>query len=168
VRVGRLLEEHGYLHFEEPVPFWELDNVGRVATALDIPVAAGEQEYSLENLRRMVQEPLVDVVQPDVGYVGGISRARRVAELAELAGVPCVPHSSGRSLTAIFTAHLVTAMPACTHFHEWTIEDVSSMRVYEPFPVASNGSITLSDAPGWGVEISPALLREWKHEVSKL
>ncbi|GAB3410268.1 mandelate racemase/muconate lactonizing enzyme family protein [Flindersiella endophytica] len=168
VRVGRLLEEHGYLHFEEPVPFWELDNAGRVATALDIPVAVGEQEYSLENLRRMVQEPLVDIIQPDVGYVGGITRARTVAELAELAGIPCVPHSSGRSLTAIFTAHLATAMPACTHFHEWTIEDVSSMRAYEPFPVASNGELTLSDAPGWGVEISPAVLREWKHEVSKV
>lgn len=167
VRIGRMLETHGYLHFEEPVPFWELGNLGRVTAALDIPVAAGEQEYSLENLRRMINESLVDIIQPDVCYVGGITRARQIADAADLAGIPCVPHSSGRSLTAIFTAHLITAMPACTHYHEWSIEDVSRMRWYEPFPVASGGELILSDAPGWGVEISPDVLRTWDRESSE-
>lgn len=111
---------------------------------------------------------MVDVIQPDIGYVGGISRARQVAELADLAGIPCVPHSSGRSLTAIFTAHLVTAMPACTLFNEWTIEDTSSMHFYEPFPVARGGTFTVSDAPGWGVEISPSTLDGMPRLISNL
>ncbi|MEU4184049.1 enolase C-terminal domain-like protein, partial [Micrococcus luteus] len=87
---------------------------------------------------------------------------------ANLAGLPCVPHSSGRSLTAIFTAHLVTAMPACNLFHEWTIEDASNMRVYEPFPVAHNGEVVLSDAPGWGVEISDSTLQRMERRISTL
>ena len=168
VRIGRLLEAHDYLHFEEPVPFWELDNAARVAAALDIPVGVGEQEFSLQNLRRMINDGMVDIIQPDVGYVGGITRARQVAEMADLAGIPCIPHSSGRSLTAIFTAHLVTAMPACSHFHEWTIEDASAMHVYEPFPVAHDGQITLSDQPGWGVEVSSTALAQMERQVSEL
>ena len=115
-----------------------------------------------------MRDGVADVIQPDVCYIGGITRARQVADLANLAGLPCVPHSSGRSLTAIFTAHLVTAMPACNHFHEWTIEDASAMRVYEPFPVARDGEVVLSDAPGWGVEISGSTLQRMERRVSSL
>ncbi|MEV0799131.1 mandelate racemase/muconate lactonizing enzyme family protein [Kribbella sp. NPDC050281] len=168
VRVGRLLEEYDYLHFEEPVPFWEYENARSVAATLDIPVGLGEQEFSVETMRRIIQDGMADVIQPDVCYIGGITRARQVAELANLAGLPCVPHSSGRSLTAIFTAHLVTAMPACNLFHEWTIEDASNMRVYEPFPVARDGEVVLSDAPGWGVEIPDPTLQRMDRRISSL
>lgn len=166
IRIGRLLEEYDYLHFEEPVPYWEYENAKRIATALDIPIGLGEQEFSLENVRRIVNAGMADVIQPDVGYIGGITRARQVAEIANLAGVPCVPHSSGRSLTAIFTLHLVTAMPACSLFHEWTVEDVSDMHFYEPFPVARNGKIVLSDAPGWGIEIPDTVLGRMERRIS--
>jgi L-alanine-DL-glutamate epimerase-like enolase superfamily enzyme len=168
VRIGRLLEEYDYLHFEEPVPFWEYENARSVAATLDIPVGLGEQEFSVENMRRIIQGGMADVIQPDVCYIGGITRARQVADLANLAGLPCVPHSSGRSLTAIFTAHLVTAMPACNLFHEWTIEDASSMHVYEPFPVAHNGKIVLPDAPGWGIEIPDSTLQRMPRRTSSL
>ncbi|WP_195909049.1 mandelate racemase/muconate lactonizing enzyme family protein [Microlunatus sp. Gsoil 973] len=166
VRIGRLLEEYDYLHFEEPVPYWEYENAERIAAALDIPIGLGEQEFSVENLRRLVTAGMADVIQPDVGYLGGITRARQVADLANLAGVPCVPHSSGRSLTAIFTLHLVTAMPACSLFHEWTIEDVSDMHFYEPFPVARGGEIIVSEAPGWGIEIPESVLRQMERRAS--
>ena len=168
VRIGRMLEEYDYLHFEEPVPFWEYDNAKRVAATLDIPIGLGEQEFSVPNMRRLIDEGAADIIQPDVGYIGGVTRARQVADLANVAGVPCVPHSSGRSLTAIFTAHLVMAMPACSLFHEWTIEDASTMRVYEPFPVARDGQIVMSEAPGWGVEILESTLRGMRRQVSVL
>lgn len=167
VRVGRLLEEYGYFHFEEPTAFWEHDNTKAVRDALDIPVAAGEQEFSVETMRRLIQDRFVDIIQPDVCYIGGISRAVKVAELADLAGIPCVPHSSSRSLTAIFTAHYVTAMPACSGRHEWAIENVDHMKFYEPFPVAVNGEVTLPDTPGWGVEIDPDVLTQAKYAISK-
>jgi L-alanine-DL-glutamate epimerase-like enolase superfamily enzyme len=168
IRIGRVLEEYGYYHFEEPTAFWEHENTKEVADALDIPVAAGEQEFSVDVMRRLINQRVVDIIQPDVCYIGGVSRAMKVAQLADLAGIPCIPHSSGRSLTAIFTAHLVTAMPACTGRHEWTIEDVSRMRFYEPFPVAVDGHLELSDRPGWGVEIDPDVLRTAGHQVSTL
>ena len=59
-------------------------------------------------------------------------------------------------------------MPACNLFHEWTIEDASAMRVYEPFPVAQYGEVFLSDAPGWGVEISDSALQRMDRQISSL
>jgi L-alanine-DL-glutamate epimerase-like enolase superfamily enzyme len=161
VGVGRFLEEYGYYHFEEPNPCWELDNMGYVARALDIPVGAGEQEFSMEIIRRMIAERLVDIIQPDVCYIGGLSRARRVAEMADTAGMPCTPHNSNRSLLQVFTAHLVSALPACSGLQEWSIEDQSpAANLYAPVPVVKDGEIELSDAPGWGVEILPAFLNK--------
>lgn len=169
VRVGRLLEEYGYFHFEEPTAFWEFDNTKAVADALDIPVGSGEQEFSLDNVRRLVNDRMVDIIQPDVCYIGGITRARKVAEMADLAGIPCTPHSSSRSLTAIFTAHLAMAMPACSQRQEWSIEPgTASMNFYDDFPVVTDGYFTPSDRPGWGVDIKPGILESSERLVSEL
>ncbi len=94
IRVGRLMEDYGYYHFEEPVAFWEHENTKQVADALDIPVAAGEQEFSVDVMRRLINDRAVDIIQTDVCYIGGVSRAMKVAQLADLAGLPCIPHSS--------------------------------------------------------------------------
>ena len=166
--MGRMLEgEHDY-HLEEPCPGWELDNIGYVARVLDLPVGAGEQEFSLEIVRRMVAERLVDVVQPDICYMGGLTRARKVAEMADIAGMPCTPHCSNRSLVQIFTAHFVTAMPACSQFQEWSIEDqAAASGLFSPVPVPDDGAIVLDDTPGWGVEISPAFLEHAERRISQ-
>lgn len=63
-----------------------------MAAALDIPVSGGEQDISLAQFRRMIANRAVDIVQPDIGYIGGVSRARKVAVLAEAASIPCTPH----------------------------------------------------------------------------
>jgi L-alanine-DL-glutamate epimerase-like enolase superfamily enzyme len=169
VRVGRFLEEHGFYHLEEPCPSWEVDNIGYVARQLDLPVGAGEQEFSLEIVRRMMTERLVDVIQPDVGYVGGMTRARRVADLAEVFGIPCTPHSSNRSMVQIFTAHLVTASPACVQFQEWSIEDQEKdADIYTPVPQVRDGAIELDDTPGWGVTVRDSFLERAVRQASIL
>lgn len=167
IRVGRFLEDHGFYHMEEPCPSWELDNIGYVARELDLAVGAGEQEFSLEIIRRMIAERLVDFIQPDVCYVGGLTRARRVADMADIAGIPCLPHSSNRTMVQIFTAHLVTALPACTYPLEWSIEDQGAdARIYTPVPVVEDGAIRLDDTPGWGVEILPSFAESADRQVS--
>ena len=79
IEVGRLLEDNGISHFEEPCPYWELEQTKEVRDALDIDVTGGEQDCWLPVWRRMIEMRAVDIVQPDVCYVGGISRTLRVA-----------------------------------------------------------------------------------------
>ena len=79
IEVGRFLEQWGVEHFEEPCPYWQLEWTAEVAAALDLNVAGGEQDCFLWQWRRMVALRAVDVVQPDVCYVGGFTRALAVA-----------------------------------------------------------------------------------------
>ena len=103
IEVGRFLEQHGVVHFEEPCPYWELEWTAEVAAALDVDVTGGEQDCMLGQWRRMLELRAVDVVQPDVAYVGGFTRALAVARMAAEAGVPCTPHAANLSLIPVFT-----------------------------------------------------------------
>lgn len=169
IQVGHLLEQYGYHHFEEPCPFPQLENTAQVAATLDIPVAGGEQDNSLEQFHRMIAMRAVDIVQPDIGYIGGVSRARLVAQMAEVAGIPCTPHCGNRSMQ-IFTLHLAAAMPACSQYQEWSIEDNAGWahEVYEPALRVENGVVQVPDQPGWGIEVTPAYLAMAKVRVSDM
>lgn len=161
IQVGRLLERHGYFHFEEPCPYPEIENTAAVAAALDIPVAGGEQDNALEQFERMIRLRAVDIVQLDIGYIGGIGRARRVAELAELAGLPCTPHCSNRSMLQVFGLHFAAAMPACHQYQEWRADEDQGWAeaIYEPLLEVRDGVLAAPDRPGWGVEIQPGFLK---------
>jgi L-alanine-DL-glutamate epimerase-like enolase superfamily enzyme len=169
IQIGRLLERHRYFHYEEPCPYTEWENTAAVAAALDIPVAGGEQDNSLATFARLIRLRAVDIVQLDIGYLGGIGRARRVAELAELAGLPCTPHCSNHSLLQVFVLHLAAAMPACHQYQEWRADADQPWAdaIYEPLLEVVDGAIAVPDRPGWGIAIQPGFLREAETRVSQ-
>jgi L-alanine-DL-glutamate epimerase-like enolase superfamily enzyme len=98
IRIGRLMEKHGYAFFEEPCEFDDLWSTKEVADALTIPVALGEQEFSLHRWKWMIANRGLDIVQPDLHYGGGFIRATQVARMATAAGMEVVPHMSGGGL----------------------------------------------------------------------
>ncbi len=112
IEIGRkVLEPHDVCHFEEPCPYWELEWTAEVAEALQVPVAGGEQDNDLAQWRRMIGMKAVDIFQPDVCYVGGLTRALRVAKMAQKAQKPVVPHSANLSMVTLFTLHLLASIP---------------------------------------------------------
>jgi len=168
IEVGKLLQTYNYGHFEEPCPYWELEWTAEVARALEIPVAGGEQDWDLCQWRRMVQMRAVDIVQPDVCYIGGLTRALRVAKLAEQAGLLCVPHSANDSMVLTFTLHLMGAIPNAGPHVEYSIEpSICPEGLYTPAPVVHDGYVDIPSGPGWGVEINPDWLKSAVHQVSK-
>ena len=96
IEVGRLMEQHNYAFYEEPCRFDHLEETKKVADALTIPVAGGEQEASEEGFRWMIAHRAVDIVQPDLHYHGGFIRSMRVARMAHEAGILSRPTNSGR------------------------------------------------------------------------
>lgn len=159
IEVGRILEAHGYAHFEEPCPYWELEWTQEAAAALDIPVAGGEQDNDLAQWRRMVRMRAVDIAQPDVCYIGGLARALQVAQMAAEAKLPCVPHSANLSLVSVFTLHLLAAIPNAGPHMELSIEPAAWTRgLYAPALEVCDGAVAVPSGPGWGVDISPAWL----------
>jgi L-alanine-DL-glutamate epimerase-like enolase superfamily enzyme len=168
IEVGRMLEENGVGHFEEPCPYWELEWTAEVAAALDVPVAGGEQDTDLAQFRRMLAMHAVDIVQPDVCYVGGITRARRVAQMAAERGIACTPHSANLSLVTLFTLHLMPALPNAGPFVEFSIESSRwTEGLYHPALEVRNGEVAIPEGPGWGVTLNPQWLESAEYQISE-
>ena len=172
IEVGRMLEEHGVSHFEEPCPYWELDWTREVAEALELDVTGGEQDWDERVWRRMVGMRAVDVVQPDVCYLGGFTKALRVAALAGAADIRCTPHAANHSLVLVFTLHLLGALENAGPYVEFSIEPDRDypwqVGMYEPRQDVVDGMVSIPTGPGWGVEISRGWLSRSEHRSSTL
>lgn len=167
IQVGRLMEENGYVHFEEPCPYWELEWTARVAATLDIDVAGGEQDFDLKQWQRIVTLRAVDIVQPDIGYIGGLSRALRVSEMARQSGRPCVPHSANLSLITVFTLHMMGAIPNAGAYVEFSIENPAWEKdLFSPALEVVDGKVAIPSSPGWGVKLNPDWLAQAEKQVS--
>lgn len=164
IRVGRLLEEYNYGFFEEPVMFDWYEETKQVADALTMPVAGGEQEYSLHGFRWLIANDGLQIVQPDNYYFGGMIRSMKVARMAHAFGKACTPHMSGGGLGYLYMIHFVSALSNAAPHHEFkglrtNIQfecKTSSLKVVD-------GKIKVPTGPGLGVEIDPDFTR--KHEV---
>ncbi len=173
IEVGRMLEAEGFCHFEEPCPYWELEQTKEVADALTIDVTGGEQDCDLPTWRRMIDMRAVDIAQPDILYLGGICRTLRVCRMAEAAGMAVTPHCANLSMVTLFTMHLLRAIPNAGKYLEFSIEGPDyypwqeGLFIDSPYAIA-DGAARVSDRPGWGVEISPEWLARSHYQVSAI
>ena len=173
IAVGRLLEDNGIGHFEEPCPYWHPEQTAEVRAALSIDVAGGEQDCEYSSWQLMFDRKAVDIAQPDVMYLGGIHRTLEVCRMAERAGLPVTPHAANLSLVTMCTMHLLKALPNAGKYLEFSIEGPDyypwqdGLFLDDPYRI-DDGHVTVPDAPGWGVTISPAWLDQATYKVSAL
>lgn len=172
IEVGRMMEANGLVHFEEPCPYWELEQTREVTRTLNIDVTGGEQDWDLTIWRRMIEMRAVDIVQPDICYLGGISRTLRVVKMAQQAGLPVTPHCANWSMVTLFTMHLLRAIPNAGKYLEFSIEGPDyypwqyGLFRNDPYGI-HEGKAMVTDAPGWGVDINPEWLARSTYQVSE-
>lgn len=172
IELAKRLEDNGIGHFEEPCPYWEFDQTKQVTDAVAIDVTGGEQDCELPVWRSMIRERVVDIVQPDVMYMGGISRTLEVARMAAAAGMPCTPHAANLSLVTLCTMHLLKALPNAGKYLEFSIEGPdyypwqAGLFLGDPYRI-EDGHAIVAEAPGWGVEINPDWLSRAAYRVSE-
>ena len=162
IRIGKLLQEYKYEHYEEPVPFDWYEETKQVADALTIPIAGGEQESSMHNFRWLIAHDALQIVQPDVYYFGGMIRSKRVARMSEAMGKVCTPHISG-GLGYLYMMHFVSTLPNAGPFHEFKGNSkelpldckTSSLLIVD-------GVIQVPTGPGCGVTVDPDYLKKYK------
>lgn len=171
IEIGRMLEANGIVHMEEPCPYWELEWTREVRAALSgLDVAGGEQDCELATWRRMIDMPAVDVVQPDVLYLGGLCRTLDVARYAHRAGLPVTPHCANRSLVAVFTLHLMAAIEGGGPYVEFSIEPPDyqpwELGIFRPALEIRDGRVAVPEGPGWGIEIEADWLASAERRAS--
>ncbi|MSP83214.1 MAG: L-rhamnonate dehydratase [Alphaproteobacteria bacterium] len=114
----------------------------------------GEHEYTRWGFRNLVQHRAIDIIQPDLMWCGGFTEALRIAALASAFDVTVVPHAGG-----VYSYHFAMTQPTVP-FVEYCNTSPKGDAIpsvfgamFEGEPLASDGTITLSDAPGWGLTL---------------
>ena len=150
IRVGRVLEEVNAVYFEEPCPFDHLEDTKTVADALTIPVSGGEQEYSERRFRWMIAHRGVDIVQPDLHYYGGMIRSARVANMAELAGMPTTVHISG-GFGFVYMLHFASRTKDIGRYQEYKRNIERYRDWFDPKLAIKDGKLSVPRGPGVGI-----------------
>jgi galactonate dehydratase len=161
-RVAERLESLNLMWLEEPVPAENVDALRRVAEETRTPICAGENVYLAHGFRPMLEAGAVDIVMPDLQKAGGLGEGQRIANLADLYYVPFAPHMVASYLGAMAACHVCAAVPNFMILEWQTYFDTNPLYkeiVTYGGPQVEKGFITLSDAPGIGVEINEEGMR---------
>ena len=161
IEIGRLLEAHNYAWLEEPCPFEQYEETQKVADALEIDVAGGEQDCNLGHFRMMIRERVIDMVQPDLMYNGGLIRALRVAQMAEEAGIRITPHSPKHNPELATLIHFASVVKHTGPFLEFPARPVTYDDWYAPhFTIQEGGFIKVPTGPGLGIKYDEGIWQE--------
>lgn len=159
-RLAKALQPYSPKWLEEcfiPDDYWSYDSFKR-SIPKDILIATGEHEYTFYGFRLLLERKAVDIIQPDITWCGGLTELLKISKLADSNKTITIPHCSG-----VYSYHFVFANSS-TPFAEFVVQspDGSSMiPFYHPIlknePVPHNGKLSLSDEPGFGVQINKSL-----------
>ncbi len=119
--VLRSVEDAKLFFIETPLHTDDLDGLARLADATTTPVAVGEFLQSRHEFKELMDRGHCDVIQPDLGRVGGLTEAIRCARMAEERGLYCIPHAWKTGLTAAATRHFAAVVQNCPYtelFHQ--------------------------------------------------
>ena len=164
VRIGKLMEENNFAFFEEPCRFDNIWETKKVADTLDIPIAGGEQEFSMVRFRWAIENRGLDIVQPDLHYFGGFIRSTRVALMADTAGMTCTPHMSswGLGMGYMEALHFMSYIPNPALHMEFKGYGSLPYECTSSSLKCENGQIKVPSGPGFGIDIDPDFIRASK------
>ncbi len=161
IKIGKLLQEYKYEHYEEPVPFDWYEETKQVADSLTIPIAGGEQESSMHNFRWLIAHDALQIVQPDVYYFGGMIRSMKVARMGAAFGKTCTPHISD-GLGYLYMMHFVSTLPNAGAFHEFKGNSKIPIECSTSSLFIKNGVIKVPTGSGSGVAVDPEYLKKYQ------
>jgi galactonate dehydratase len=154
VRVARMLESFGPAWIEEPVPPENLAALAKAADRTTLPIATGERIHDRIEYRELFELQAADIVQPDVGHMGGILETRKLAATAETHQVLVAPHNVGGQALTAANLHLAACTPNFKiqeYFNDFADADVR--HAAPGLPEVVDGHFPLPDTPGLGVTL---------------
>ena len=155
IRMARAFEPYNVGWFEEPVLADDIEGLAAVARASDIPIATGEHEYTKYGFKDLIARGGADIVQPDVGRVGGITEWLKVAHLAHAFNLPVAPHAY-----QLIHLPLACATPNLRIVEYLGVSEESDRIAYTEFAAPQDGQWSPDpDKPGLGLELDPDAVR---------
>ncbi len=174
LRMGRILEQHDVLWFEEPVVPEDLDGYRRLRQSLDIAIAGGECEFMRYGFRRLFEQGCVDIAQPDICACGGLSEWVKIHALASSFGIATIPHVWGSGIGLAAALQALAATPPFPYtaqpqplLHEPLVEfDRNPNPLRDELLVTPlrlvDGCLPVPQGPGLGIQVDEAVLQRYR------
>jgi D-galactarolactone cycloisomerase len=162
IRLGRMIEQYNITWFEEPVPPEDAEGYRAVKSALSIPIAGGECEFTRFGFRDLLASHALDIVQPDTCAAGGLTECKKIADMSEAFGIRYNPHVWGTGIAIAASLQLLAVLPSHT---PPSLAPIAPMLEFDrtEHPIRSailarpiehvDGIVRISDGPGLGIEI---------------
>jgi L-Ala-D/L-Glu epimerase len=160
--LARDLEKYNLEYFEQPMPLGLIADAARLRRQTKTPIALNESVTTPEIVLQILQLHAADVILPDTYQCSGILGVKKVAALAEAAGIPCVFHCAhDLGLKTAAMLHVVASAPSfplandCTYYG--LVDDVIS-----PLHVIERGHMTVPEGPGLGVKVDEKKIKQYQ------
>ncbi len=158
IRMSGVFEDFNVKWFEEPVLADDIEGLSAISKATTIPVATGEHEYTKYGFKDLIARGGVDIVQPDIGRVGGVTEWMKVAHLAHAFNLPVAPHAY-----QLIHLHVACATPNLKVVEYLGAVEQSDRVWYTEFPETKNGMWSPDPKkPGLGLELDPDVVKKFK------
>ena len=169
IKIGRLLEKYDVYWFEEPTTPDNLPGYAKIADTLDIPIAAGESEFTRFGFRDLIDLGKVDIIQPNVGRAGGFTEVLKILSLATSHGIPYAPHTgSSSSVTMAAELHLAFASSNFLTYEymrtAWSHEQENPLKkdlLVSEIDKPVKGFISAPKEPGLGIKIKEETIHKY-------
>ncbi|HRW10517.1 MAG TPA: mandelate racemase/muconate lactonizing enzyme family protein [Caldilineaceae bacterium] len=157
IRMAKAFEPYRIGWFEEPVLADDIEGLATVARATDVPIATGEHEYTKYGFKDLLARGGADIVQPDVGRVGGITEWMKVAHLADAFNLPVAPHAY-----QLFHLHLCCAIPNLRIVEYLGVTEEADRIMFTEFPEPKDGLWSPDPTKhGLGLALDPVAVKTY-------
>ncbi|MCK1312891.1 mandelate racemase/muconate lactonizing enzyme family protein [Bradyrhizobium sp. 23] len=162
IRLGRMIEQYDIGWFEEPVSPEDINGYRAVKSAIAIPIAGGECEFTRFGFRNLFNSHALDIVQPDTCAAGGLTECKKIADMADAFGKRYNPHVWGTGVAIAASLQLLAVLPPHAHpslrptapilEFDRTEHPIRQAILVEPIEHV-RGVVRVPDGPGLGIEV---------------
>ena len=165
LRRAHMLAEYDVYWLEEPLHPDDLDGYRKLCDASPVRIAAGEEEATVHAFRDLIERGHVDVLQPDVSRVGGVTETMRIAALAHAHGRPVVPHHYSTVVLGAVSVHVNASIPNSLFQETPAPGEGSPLNVDLVVPrvqLDADGRIVIPTGPGLGIELDRDVFERYR------
>lgn len=163
LRVVKEYEKQNLYWLEEPFAPDRTADFGRLADRMNISLASGEEFGTMYEFKEMLDVGNVDIVQPDMSRCGGITMAKKIADMAQLRGKKLIPHAFKTGILIGATLQLIASIPNADMLEYCAQETVLSKNlVQHHFKLDKNGDVWIPDVPGIGVTLNEDIINRYR------
>jgi galactonate dehydratase len=154
IAMARALARFDPRWFEEPVPPESIDALADVRANSPIPIAAGERYFEPERFMELIYKKAVDILQPDVGHVGGMLEAQKIAAMGHARFLPVAPHNPTGPVVNAMTLQFAATIPNFCILETISVDVPWRKEIVRETLTFTNGEITIPNVPGLGLELN--------------